>query len=717
MRVDLCPVKNLTEDLSQRLSSAQITKPGGREITERILGLVNDISSGRGQSGHIQAIASLAGMLSDYGDDRVCTETGQMVSSVLKKHRAVFISHIEVHYCPSGECTTLSPAPCQLACPAGVDVPGYVALVGMGRHKEALEVLREDLPFPGILGRICIHPCEKACRRGEVDEPIAICQLKRVAFDRTDEMEAGHPVATPHRFKERIAIIGSGPAGLSTGYFLARMGYRPTIFESMPEPGGMLRWGIPTYRLPRHILQMEIDHIKALGVEIRTNVTFGKDITPEGLKRQGFEAVFVGVGAWSCIPLPIEGAEANPNIVDCLAFLRHEHLRKSMVGKRPIIIGGGNVAIDCVRTALRLGLDEVHLVYRRSRREMPAIKEEIEAAEEEGATLTFLSSPVRVHGENGRLTGLECVKNSLSEPDSTGRRRPVPVEGSEYIIPADTIIPAIGQRVDVVSLNTIKGLEFSRDQFVVVDPETMETPVPRVFAGGDVVTGPATVVEAVASGKKAAQAIHRSLRGLPYSEHALLPARRKRVPAMAFPAQERTLPSRPIVPRIGIKERQENFDEVELCLSAEDASRESKRCLRCDLCIACGRCVAVCRDQMQVEAIHLSYVTEHATEDTDLLRPTALCIGCASCALSCPTQAITAEESGGERSIRMCGAEMSRHKLVACVSCGIPFIPEKYLAYVRQKTASQKRIVSQPNLCPACARKAGAENFVKQLLL
>jgi len=714
MRTDLCPVRKLAEDLSRALSSVQITYPRSKEITESILELVDDISSGRGKTGHIQTVESLARMLSEDRVDRVGTEIGRMVSTVLRKHRPIFLSHIDVHYCPSGKCTILAPAPCQLACPAGVDVPSYVALVGMGRYEEALEVLREDLSFPGTLGRICIHPCEKACRRGEVDEPIAICQLKRVAFDKAYEKEAGQPLPTSHRFKDKIAIIGSGPAGLSTGYFLARTGYRPVIFESMPEPGGMLRWGIPAYRLPRQILQTEINHIKALGVEIHTNVTFGKDITYDSLKNQGFEAVFVGVGAWSYISIPVEGAEGNPNIIDCLAFLRNEHLRKSMVGRRLIIIGGGNVAIDCVRTALRLGRDEVHLVYRRSKQEMPAMKEEIEAAEEEGATFTFLSSPVRVHSNDGTLTGLECIRNTLSEPDSTGRRRPIPVEGSEYIIPADTIIPAIGQKVDMVSLKNIKGLELSRNQLLVVDPETMETTIPGVFAGGDVVTGPATVVEAVASGKKAAQAIHRFLRELPYSEYGLLPARRQRVPVMEMHMQDRSLHTRPDMPRIDVEDRHDNFEEVELCLTAEDASRESKRCLRCDICISCGRCIEVCRDQMQVEAIHLSYVTDNATEDTDLLRPAERCIGCGSCAINCPTNAISAEERNGERRISMCGAEMSRHKLVPCASCGTPFIPERHLDFIREKTGRDQEPFFQGNLCPACARKAGAENFGRQ---
>lgn len=717
MKANLCPVRKLSQGLSENLASDRIPNLLCRHITNSILKLVEDIYSGRGKTGHIQAIESLSERLLDLEPDGVCTEIGHMVCSVLEQHKEEFLSHIEAHYCPSGECTIISPAPCQMACPAGVDVPSYIALVGMGRYKEALQVLWEDLPFPGILSRICVHPCEKACRRREVDEPIAICELKRVAFDEAYDEGIAHPKQTPLLFEEKLAIIGSGPAGLSTGYFLAKMGYRPIIFESMPEPGGMLRWGIPAYRLPRHILEAEINYIKALGVEIETNVTFGKDITLDSLKHQSFKAVFLGIGAWCCVPFPIKGAHGNPDIIECLTFLRHEYLRKSMVGRRLIVIGGGNVAIDCVRTATRLDLDEVHLVYRRSRYEMPARNEEIEAAEEEGATFTFLSSPVRVHSENGKMIGLECIRNRLSEPDATGRRRPTPIEKSEYIIPADTIIPAIGQEVDTTSLDPVKGLELSKNRLLVVNPTTMETTVPGVFAGGDVVTGPATAIEAVASGRKAAEAIHRFFRGIPNSEYALLPARRVHISVPMISAEQRSLSSRPGLPRINIEERRRNFKEVELGISTQAASQESKRCLRCDICVSCGACIEICRDQMNVDAIHLSYVKENATEDTDFLRPKELCIGCGSCAIICPTNAITVEESNGERRLYMCGAEMSQHQLVCCVSCGIPFVPQKHMDYIRKRADDHIRLKNPRNLCPFCARKVGAENLEAQYSL
>ena len=711
MAINPCPVKKTSERISEILASGRISQPRCREWLETLLKLLDDVSGGRAKTGHLSSMKALAQRLMDKGSDKTCIETGQMVSSALEEYAYIFLSHVEAHYCPTGECTTLSAAPCQLACPASVDAPSYVALVGMGRYREALEILREYLPFPGSLGRVCVRPCERACRRGNVDAPIAICQLKRVAFDKAYEEGMELPKPTEHRFMEKVAIIGSGPAGLSTGYFLAKKGYRPTIFESMPEPGGMLRWGLPAYRLPRDTLQVEIDYIKVLGVDIRTNVTFGKDITIDSLKDEGYESVFLGIGAWCSMPLPIEGAEGNTNVIGCLTFLRHENDRRSMVGKRVIVVGGGNVAIDCVRTALRLDVDEVRLVYRRSKREMPAISAEFEAAEEEGAIFTFLSAPIKVHGENGRITGLECIRNRLSEPDASGRRRPVPIEGSEYIIPADTIISAIGQEVDMSSLVTMETLELSRDHLIVVNPATLETSIPGVFAGGDAVSGPATVVEAVASGRKAAESIHRHLRWLPPLEYPLIPARHLGVPVMEISAQEKSSPHRPAMPQIDLTERKKNFREVELGLSEESASKEARRCLRCDICISCGRCIEVCRDEMDVDAIHLSYVEQHGTEETDFIRSAEKCIGCGSCAVNCPTDAITIKDQDGERRVIMCGAEMSRDQLVPCASCGIFFATQKHLNYIRERADEQTKIKYPRNLCPACARADRAKNL------
>ena len=712
-----CPIKRLSERLSQNLESGQMHNPRHREAAGQLLRLVDDISFGRGKAGHLSAMESLARELSEAPLDKTCAETGRIVIASLQKHRSIILSHIDVHYCPTGECAILSAAPCQLACPANVDAPSYVALVGMGLYKEALKVLWEDLPIPGSLGRICVHPCEKACRRGTVDAPIAICKMKRVAFD--EAFKDGKPPveSTAEHSKEKVAIIGSGPAGLSTGYFLAKKGYRPVIFESMPEPGGMLRWGIPAYRLPREVLHTEIEFIKALGVEIRTDTTFGKDITINGLKNQGYKAVFLGMGAWCSMSLPIEGVQDNPRVIDCLTFLRSEHARQSMIGKRVIVIGGGNAAVDCVRTALRLNVDEVQLVYRRSRREMPANHDEVEAAEKEGAILTYLSSPVRIHNDNGKISGVECIRNRLSESDITGRRRPVPTQGSEYIIPADTVISAIGQRVDMPSFEREKTLELSKHDLVVVNPATMETSVSGVFAGGDVVSGPSTVVEAVTAGKKAAESIHRYLRGLPLAELTLIPARRESVPVMEISPQEKSLDHRPLMPEMDLKKRLEGLKEVETGLSRERATQEAKRCLRCDICISCGRCIETCRDEMDVDAIHLSYMEQHATADTDFTRPSERCIGCVSCAVNCPTGAITTEDRNGERFIRMCGAEMKRHPLLHCASCGLPFVTHKHLDYIGARIDKEPKIKYPRNLCPICARKAGAERFVRQMVV
>jgi len=714
MAIQPCLVKKLYETLSE-IPPGQITQPLCREHIIRLSALLEDIRNGRGQRDHLAIMNDLAGILVKDAADKICVDLGHMVISALEEYRHVFLTHIEAHYCSTGECAPLIAAPCQMACPAGVDVPSYVALVGAGRYKEALEVLREDLPLPGALSRVCVHPCEKACRRGTVDEPIAICQLKRVAFDKAHEEEMPPIKETRHQYGEKIAVIGSGPAGLSASYFLAKKGYKSAIFESKPEPGGMLRWWIPAYRLPSDVLEMEINHIKSLGVDIHTGVTFGKDITLKFLKEQGFQAFFLGIGAHNPMQLHIPGEEDFSGVEDCLTFLYKARQGTAKVGRRVIVIGGGNAAVDCARTALRMDVDEVHLVYRRTKREMPAHPKEIQDLEEEGAVLNILLSPIGIHGENGKATGLECVQNKLSKLDGSGRRRPVPVKGTEHIIPADTIICAIGQEVNIQCLKPVNRLELTRRNLITVNPVTMETSVPGVFAGGDVVTGPATVVEAVAAGKKAAEAIHRFLRKIPNPEYTLVPLKRRQVRAMDVSSQEKSLPSRPEMPMMDLEARKGNFKEVELGLPVDSAIQEAKRCLRCDICISCGRCIEVCRDQMGVDAIHLSYVDINPTSETDFQRFSEYCIGCGACAENCPTAAITLRDKGGIRTLQMCGAEMAQHQLITCASCGNALIPEKQRNFVMNRLDdSQKRKYSGV-ICPACARKIEAKNLVGEI--
>ena len=711
-----CLVKGLHKTLSE-IPPGQITQSLCRQQIGRLLELLDDIRNGRGQIDHLAIMNDLAGILVKDATDKICVDLGHMVSSILEKYRDVFLTHIEGRYCATGECIPLIAAPCQLACPAGVDVPSYVALVGAGRYKEALEVLREDLPLPGALSRVCVHPCEKACRRGTIDEPIAICQLKRVAFDKAHEEGISPLKETSHRYSEKIAIIGSGPAGLSAGYFLAKKGYKSAIFESKPEPGGMLRWWIPAYRLPNDILELEINHIKALGVDIHTGVTFGKDITLKSLKKQGFQAFFLGIGAHNPMRLHIPGEKDFSGVEDCLTFLYKARQGTAKVGKRVMVIGGGNAAVDCARTAIRLDVDEVHLVYRRTRREMPAHPKEVQDLEEEGVVLNVLLSPIHIHGENGQVTGLECIRNQLSKPDATGRRRPIPLEGTEHIVPADTIICAIGQEVNTQSLRPVNRLELTRRNLITVNPVTMETSVPGVFAGGDVVTGPATVVEAVASGKKAAEAIHHFLRGISNPEYTLIPLKRQQVQVMDVSPKEKSFPSRPDMPVMDLESRKGSFKEVELGLPANSAIQEAKRCLRCDICISCGRCIEVCRDQMSVDAIHLSYVDKNPTSKTDFRRPAEYCIGCGACAMNCPTAAITIQDKDAIRTLRMCGTEMARHQLITCTSCGDAFIPEKQLEFVMKRLNDNTKIKYSGNICPVCARKIGAKNLVGKILV
>ncbi|MBC8462043.1 MAG: FAD-dependent oxidoreductase, partial [Deltaproteobacteria bacterium] len=362
-----------------------------------------------------------------------------------------------------------------------------------------------------MLGRVCPHPCERSCRRLEVDEAISIRELKRVAADHTDLNEIPVPEIEPK--DEKVAIVGSGPAGLSAAYFLALEGYKVSVYEAMPETGGMMRYGIPEHRLPRSVIDREIENLKRYGIEIHTNTAIGKDITIEELQKHGARAIFLGAGAWKGLKLRIQGEEAK-GVYDVTSFLRDVHLGKLKKLKgRAIIIGGGHSALDGARIALRLGADEAHIIYRRSLTEMLAEPEEVEEAQNEGVKIHYLVAPLKISSENGKVTGIECIRTRLTDPDTTGRRKPVPIEGSEFFIEAEHIIPAIGQEPDLGFIGENSGLEVSKWNLLTVNPETLQTNIEGIFAGGDVITGPATVIEAVEAGKRAAKYINKYLQG------------------------------------------------------------------------------------------------------------------------------------------------------------------------------------------------------------
>jgi heterodisulfide reductase subunit A-like polyferredoxin len=481
-------------------------------------------------------------------------------------------------------------APCRLACPAGLNVQGYVQMVKEGKYKEALEIIMEDLPLPGVLGRICPHGCEEACRRCDKDDPVAIRDLKRLAADCYDPRQISIPCAPPR--PEKVAIVGSGPAGLSAAYHLAKRGILSTVFEALPQPGGMLRVGIPEHRLPRNILDQEIEGITNLGVDIKTNSPLGADLTVEDLFSQGYKAVYLALGCHKGVELGIPGEKAQ-GVRQGVEFLRELNLTGGVpVGKRVAVIGGGNVAIDVARSALRLGAEGVTIVYRRTRAEMPAWEEERVAAEVEGVNITYLSAPQEILTEDGKAAALRCIRMELGEPDSSGRRRPIPVPGTEYEMDVDQVIPAIGQIPDLSALEDVAGLTFSRWGTAEADTVTYATGREGVFAGGDLQTGPWIAIGAVAAGREAAESIVRYLDGRDMAEgrHPLPDEDPVYRPIQeSEPKEERRK-----VSVLAVEERRGNFKEVELGYDEASGRKEASRCLNCGYCCECFQCVAAC---------------------------------------------------------------------------------------------------------------------------
>ena len=482
------------------------------------------------------------------------------------------------HLYTTDQCT----APCQRACPAGIDIPAYISHITAGNYRQAITVIKEKNPLPLTCGRVCPHPCEDICRLGKVADPLNINHLKRFVAD--IEMSQGERI-TPYKAPEsgkRVAVVGGGPAGLSCAYYLARLGHAPTIFEAMPKLGGMLRYGIPEYRLPRKTLDWEIEGILEMGVEVKTDVTMGEDFTLKGLKDDGFDAIFLGTGAWDSRGLGVEGEELN-GVIAGTHFLIDRGLGKATpIGDKVAIIGGGNTALDAARTCWRLGAKEVTIIYRRSRVEMPANDIEIEEAEREGVLFHYLAAPTKLMGDNGTLTHLEYIEMELGAPDESGRRRPVPKKGTEKVIEVDNVIAAIGQ-FPATSFLREDGIPISRWNTIEVTNETTgQTNIEGVFAGGDAVSGASIAVEAIGAGRRAARSIHCYLNGEGISLPERAITKDSHLPDVdelePVPISERVR-----MPELEVDERRGNFDEVELGFRQKMASREAERCLRCGL--------------------------------------------------------------------------------------------------------------------------------------
>lgn len=543
----------------------------------RLLEVLERITAGQGKPEDLDTIRHLAegmqrGSLCGLGQLAPAP-----VLSALRHFEEEFWAHISEQRCPSASCAKLVRAPCVSACPAGVDVPAYLALVAQGRYAEALAVHREANPFAAICGRVCPAFCENVCKRGGVDEPIAIRQVKRFMADHEYTVPWTPPQLAPKK-NIKVAIVGAGPCGLTAALRLAQQGYQVTVFERMPQPGGMMTYGIPPYRLPREVLFAEIEHIRRAGVEIRCNMELGQDFTVKSLKADGYAAIVLAIGAHRSRRLGVPG-EDLPGVYHGVTLLRDIALGKApdLAGQVIVVVGGGDTAMDAARSCLRLGAKEVHIVYRRERKEMPAIPEEVRGAEEEGVQFHFLVTPVGVVGPD-RVRGVRLQRQQLGDFDKSGRRSPVPIPGSEFVMPCDLLVPAIGQ----VTWVDDEAIALSRQASFRVG-KAFELGIPGLFAAGDAVSGPATVVQAVAHGNQVALVVDHWLKtgrlgGVYYRP------KRHDIPQL-FNPEDYADARRPVPRLLAPEERRDDgtFHEIEQTLDEYTIQEECKRCLRCDL--------------------------------------------------------------------------------------------------------------------------------------
>jgi NADH-quinone oxidoreductase subunit F len=556
--------------------------------TKQLLEILTGITQGKGHEQDMDTLLTIAKTVKECSLCGLGQTCPNPVLTTLEYFRDEYETHIREKKCAAAVCDALMISPCQHTCPVGINIPKYVAQIADGEYLEAVNTIRERNPFPAICGRICHHPCEGRCRRGELDDPVAIRALKRFAadwyFDHVAELPPPEPFPQTH--SQKVAVVGAGPTGLSCAYFLAQMGYPVTLFEALPLGGGMLSVAIPDFRLPRDVIEKEIDYIAKRGVEIKYNTPINVNFTIEDIRNSGFEAIFIAAGAQRSQNIGIPGElEDVEGFYYGLRFLRDAKIGKPVkIGGRVAVIGGGNVALDSSRTALRLGADEVNIFYRRSREEMPVTEVEYDEAVAEGIQVNFLVSPTRIVSNNWKVTGLQCVQMKLGEPDSSGRRRPIPVSGSEFFAPADSVIAAVGQAPDLSFLPPDSALERTRWERLAVNENKLATNVPGVFAGGDFVSGPGMVIEAIAAGRRGAISIDKYLRG-DTSRVEIYDLKPSVIEEEITREEEESWEPqfRPEIPHLPLQERKGTFKEIELSFSEEKARQEAKRCLRCDL--------------------------------------------------------------------------------------------------------------------------------------
>ncbi len=560
----------------------------GTAVLERHL---KRLVSGDGTEEDISSLETLSRQITETSKCSI-GETGPVsIIHALEYFRKDFINSINGG-CPikdDARYESKQTAPCYDACPTGMDIPTYIERIKEGDPLGSIETIRGASPLASQLGRSCFHPCENSCRRENVERAISICKLKRFAWDYENQHVVDLPTnPNKHTREEKVAIVGAGPAGLSAAYYLALYGYHVTIFEALSVPGGMVWVGIPAYRVPKDTIISEEEFIKSLGVEIKYNTRLGKDITIEQLKEEGYKAVFLAYGAHLSKKMLVEGEDNDyDGFLKGIDFLREFVLtgESSVKGKRVLVVGGGNVAMDCARSPIRMGAKEVTIVYRRTKKELPADPVEVHDSDLEGVKYHFLIAPKRIVAENNKVIGLECLKMELGEPDDSGRRRPVPVEGSEFVIPGDVIIQAIGQDCDLAPIGEFKGLNYAKWGSIVADPDTMQTDADWIFTGGDLYNGALTVVDSCGNARRAAKSIDQFLRG----EKPSLSSDEKMDKVMkklgVYNKNENVKRKggweRVPMPEVDIGERVSTFVEVQEGFTPEMARGEASRCMRC----------------------------------------------------------------------------------------------------------------------------------------
>jgi len=551
--------------------------------------VLNRIANGQGKEGDLNQLKYLGEMISKSSKCNLGQTGPKPVLDAIDHFEDQFSGAIQLQKkIPRQEYKVKVTAPCESACPSHLPITRYVELIKEGRFEESLALIREATCLPGILGRVCVRPCEDNCRRGNVDECISIKWLKRFVADYELEKRKEPLFKKEATRPEKVAIIGAGPAGLSCAYYLALKGYQATIFERLGEPGGMAAMGIPDYRLPRDVVGYEAEVVEKLGVEIRYNTQVGKDISISQMFEQGYKAIFIGVGAQTNTPMGVEGEDKGyQGFIPGVYYLLEINLGRDPYpeGKRVVVVGGGNVAIDCVRSSFRIGKADVNLVYRRTKKEMPADRVEIHDAEEEGVKFHYLCNPVRIVEKEGKVVGMECIRMELGEPDESGRRRPVPIKGSEFFIEADIAIPAIGQAIDLSFLDEKDGVKTTKRSTIAIQEGTFLTSRPGIFSAGDCVTGPDVLVRAAGHGKKAAEKIDLFLRGVEVkeSEDERLEGMVEKIKVynknekIGIPGGQKRATLNMLPP----DSRKWIFDEVEEGFSIPVAQKEAERCLRC----------------------------------------------------------------------------------------------------------------------------------------